>query len=183
MNPCWKAWLSRPIFSTVTTVSRALYRVLGAGYSHGHRTHAVPHTGTKPWLLLIQMHNCDFLNFTYSLPTWWTAAIYLVLSQKIFWITSGLCLHAYVCSLSIRLFSSPNIHYSQASLSSRFKWTDCSNLWNQPTISGKHCLLRQWQTCQNCNSVILIVIIPVALLGAHTSGTGLSSETEPGECK
>lgn len=86
------------------------------------------------------------------------AAIDLLLSHKIFWITSSLCLHACVCSLSISLFSGPNIHYSRTSLCSKFKRTYCSNLWSQPSISGNDRLLRQWQTCGNCKPIVLLII-------------------------
>lgn len=68
-----------------------------------------------------------------------------------------------MCSLSISLFSGPNIHYSRNLLCSKFKWTYCSNLWSQPSISGNDCLLRQWQTCGNCNPIVLLIIPAVRL--------------------
>lgn len=52
-----------------------------------------------------------------------------------------------------KLCSSSNTPYSQTSLSTRFRWAYCSYLWNQPTVSGKHHLRRQWQTCQSCDPI------------------------------
>ena len=45
-----------------------------------------------------------------------------------------------VCALPIRLSSGPKRRYSQTSPSSKFTWTHCSNLWAQPTASGRSCL-------------------------------------------
>lgn len=121
------------------------------------------------------MINCNsfffFFNFTCSVLTWSSCSYIAVAITEIF--SSDLCAHACVCSFSIRLFSSPNIYDSQTSLSSKFKWTDCSNLRKQPTISGKYYPLRLWQTCWNCRSVILINIPLFCLESMHQVLTSL----------